>query len=85
MKILCGQIRPAITLYQLSRANYTLYNISVQCIYNDGRQTAEIVGNNTIQIGGGTIEFIVSSNYSIARTGASPVLGWIYGKQQLIM
>lgn len=78
MKILCKQIRPTITTYQSGRSNYTLYNFSIQCIYNDGRQTADILSNNTLLIKGGTIEFLVNLNYSIARTG-STVFGGAFG------
>lgn len=79
MKILCRQIRPPLTTYVSNRIAYVFYNITVQCLYNDGKQKADIKANNTIEVAGGTIEFMVNANYSITRTGAS-VYGWVYGK-----
>lgn len=65
-------------MYQFGKVNYTLYNISVKCIYNDGKQVADIPRNNTISITGGKVEFAVNFNFSVSRIGPDKT-GWAYG------
>lgn len=78
LKILCKQVRPNITRYQYGKTNYTLYNVSVNCIYNDGKQVADIPSNNTIAITGGKVEFAVNFNVSVTKMGVVST-AWGYG------
>jgi hypothetical protein len=78
LKILCKQVRINTTIYQSGKTNYSIYNVSVQCLYNDGKQTADVLRNNTITITGGKVEFAVTFNFSISKLG-SQIKGWAYG------
>lgn len=78
LAILSKQIRPSIIIYQVGKTNYTLYNVSVKSIFNDGRQTAEIISGDEIKISGGKIEFAVNFNFSVSRIGPDKT-GWAYG------
>lgn len=78
LAILCKQVKIPLTKYQYSSTNYTLYNVSVKCLYNDGKQKADIISGDLIQIYGGFIEFQVYFNFSISRIGPDKY-GWGYG------
>ena len=83
LKVLCPQLQPRTTMYRFASANYTLYNISVKCIYNDGKQTANINSSDNIAISGGKIEFAVNFNYSVSKIGPDRY-GYGYGKNLII-
>lgn len=42
LAVLCRQVRINTTLYEFGRTNYSLYNFKLGCVYNDGRQVADI-------------------------------------------
>jgi hypothetical protein len=77
LKNLCKQVKLNTTKY----GNYSLYNFTVNCLYNDGKQQAAIVSGDHIEVYGGFIEFQVYFNYSISRIGPEN-LGWAYGNQR---
>lgn len=79
--ILCQQVRVNTTKYIFGSTNFTIYNVTTKCIYNDGKQKADILGRDLIEIYGGFIEFQLWFNYSIARTG-NEKQGWAYGTDQ---
>lgn len=79
LAILCKQIRLNTTKYEFGKTNYSLYNFSLSCHYNDGRQVAEITSGDHISITGGKIEFTMNFNYSVSKIGPDKV-GWAYGK-----
>lgn len=78
LAVLCKQVRPNITMYQYGKTNYTLFNFSVKCIYNDGKQVANITSGDHISITGGKIEFALNFNYSVSKIGPDKT-GWAYG------
>lgn len=55
LKIVCPQVRVKTTTYSYGKSNYTIYNTTVRCVYNDGRQTADIPNNQTVTVSGGLI------------------------------
>lgn len=55
LKIICPQVRVKTTIYGYGKSNYSIYNVKVRCVYNDGRQTADIPNNQTITVSGGII------------------------------
>lgn len=68
LQILCKQIKIPNTTLTVSRTVYTIFNLTIKCIYNDGKQTAD-VGNDHINITGGKIEFSIYFNYSTSKIG----------------
>ena len=62
------QIKIPNTTLTVSRTVYTIFNLTIKCIYNDGKQTAD-VGNDHINITGGKIEFSIYFNYSTSKIG----------------
>lgn len=76
--VLCKQTRPNTTIYQFGKTNYTLYNFTVRCIYNDGKQVADISQADRVAITGGKIEFALNFNYSVSKIGPDKT-GWAYG------
>jgi hypothetical protein len=78
---MCKQVRVNTTKYVRGNINCTLYNITIKCLYNDGKQQAAIISGDHIEIYGGFIEFQVYFNYTVARTGAL-TSGWGYGNQK---
>jgi hypothetical protein len=69
LAVLCKQVRPNTTRYEFGKTNYTLYNFTVRCIYNDGKQVANISSADHINITGGKIEFALNFNYSVSKIG----------------
>lgn len=66
-------------MYQYGKANYTLYNFTIKTNLIDGKQTAEIISGDEIQISGAKIEFLVNFNFSISKIGPN-TYGWAFGK-----
>lgn len=78
LAILCKQVKIPTTRYQYGSTNYSLYNVSVKCLYNDGKQRADVVSGDVIEVTGGVIEFQLNFNYTISRIGPDKP-GWAYG------
>jgi hypothetical protein len=67
--ILCKQVRLNTTTYAFGRTNYSLYNFTTKCVYNDGKQIANVTSGDHINITGGKLEFQVTFNYSVSKIG----------------
>jgi hypothetical protein len=63
LKILCVQVRLNTKIFQYGKTNYSIYNTSVRCFYNDSNQTTDVLWNHIITITGGKVEFSVTFNY----------------------
>lgn len=80
---ICKQVRINTTRYGFGSANYTIYNVTTKCIYNDGKQQADILSGDKITMYGGFIEFQLWFNFSVSRIGPDK-LGYAYGTFSLM-